>query len=222
MVERIVVGPEYTNAYIYSEWKKECIIIDPGADPDNIISKLTLINMKPRGIILTHGHIDHTSAARELKEHYAEKDLDIGIAIHVKDKKFMGARSRRAHTAIFGEETGSGHRDFDDAILEMPNADIYLEDGEPIFDSDLKVIHTPGHTAGSMCVYSEIQEILFTGDTLLFESIGRTDLPGGNEKTIVQNIREKLFTLPEQIRVFPGHGPFTTLEREIKHNPYLK
>jgi len=221
MVERIVVGPVFTNAYIYSEWKKECVVIDPGADPELIASRLSLINMKPRGIVLTHGHIDHTSAAAKLKELFKEKDLDLSIAIHLKDKKFMGARSARSHKAIFGEEEGSGHETFDSAIDSMPNADIYVEDGDMLFDADLKVIHTPGHTQGSICVYSESQELLFTGDTLLFESIGRTDLPGGDQKQLVKSIREKIFTLPPNTRVFPGHGPLSALEREIRHNPFL-
>ncbi len=221
MVERIVVGPVYTNAYVYSEWKKECVIIDPGADPDLIVSRLSLINMRPRGIALTHGHIDHTGAAGRLRELYKEKGIHLEIAIHIKDKKFMGARSVSSHGAIFGDEVGSGHEGFDDAIQNMPNADIFLENGDTLFGADLKAIHTPGHTAGSICIYSESQEILFSGDTLLFEDIGRTDLPGGDEKAIKRSIRERLFTLPENTRVFPGHGPFTAIEREIRHNPHF-
>ena len=221
MVERIIVGPAFTNAYIYSEWKKECIIIDPGADPTLIVSRLSLINMRPRGIILTHGHIDHTSAISALLEHYIEKDVKLEIAIHGKDRNFMGARSTKSHNAIFGDSQGSGHEEFDQAIRHMPNATVYLEDGDTIFGSDLQVIHTPGHTTGSICVYSESQEILFSGDTLLFEDVGATDLPGGDAKAIIKSIREKIFALPESTRVFPGHGPFTSLEREIRHNPHF-
>ena len=221
MVERIVVGPLHTNAYIYSEWKKECVVIDPGADPELIASRLALINMKPRGIALTHGHVDHTSAAAKLRELYKEKGIDLAIAIHTKDKKFMGARSVRSHDAIFGDEEGSGHESFDDAIKNMPNADIYVEEGEMLFKGDLKVIHTPGHTAGSICIYSESQGLLFSGDTLLFENIGRTDLPGSDEKSLIMSVREKIFSLPPDTRVFPGHGPFTAIEREVRHNPFF-
>ena len=221
MVERIVVGPLHTNAYVYSEWKKECVIIDPGADPELIASRLALINMKPRGIALTHGHVDHTSAAAGLRELYKEKGIDLAIAIHTKDKKFMGARSVRSHDAIFGDEEGSGHEGFDEAIQNMPNADIYVEEGEMLFNGDLKVIHTPGHTAGSICIYSESQGLLFSGDTLLFESIGRTDLPGSDAKSLIMSVREKIFSLPPDTRVFPGHGPFTAIEREVRHNPFF-
>ena len=133
MVERIVVGPVYTNAFIYSEWKKECVIIDPGADPELIVSHLSLINMKPRGIALTHGHIDHTSAAGRLRDLYKEKGIALPIAIHAKDRKFMGARSVRSHGAIFGEDNGSGHEEFDEAIQNMPNANVYLEDEDMLF-----------------------------------------------------------------------------------------
>ena len=221
MVERIIVGPVHTNAYVYSEWKKECIILDPGFDPELIISRLALINMKPRGIVLTHGHVDHTAAAGSLRDHYREAGIELGIAIHIKDKKYMGPRSKKSHGAMFGEDEGSGYEGFDDAIQNMPNADVYLEDGDPIFESDLKVIHTPGHSPGSICVYTESQELLFSGDTLLFEDVGRTDLPGGDAKALVRNIREKIFVLPAETRIFPGHGPNTTLEREMRHNPHL-
>ena len=221
MVERVIVGPVFTNAYIYSEWKKECIVLDPGGDSQIIISRLSLINMKPRGIVLTHGHIDHSSAVEELQEHYHQKGIDLQVAIHAKDKKYLGPKSTNAHMASFDEEDGSGHDGFDAAIQHMPKADILLEEGDNIFESDLKVIHTPGHTQGSICIYSEAQEILFSGDTLLFEGIGRTDLPGSDTNAIIRNIREKVFVLPEATRIFPGHGPFTSIEREKKHNPFL-
>lgn len=221
MVERVIVGPIFTNAYIYSEWKKECIVLDPGADSQVLISRLSLINMKPRGIVLTHGHIDHSSAVEELQEHYQQNGIDLKVAIHSKDKKYLGPKSAKVHLASFDDEDGSGHAGFDDAIQHMPKADVLLEEGDKIFESDLMVIHTHGHTQGSICIYSESQELLFSGDTLLFEGIGRTDLPGSDNKALIRNIRDKVFVLPESTRVFPGHGPFTTLEREKKHNPFL-
>ena len=221
MVERIVVGPMFTNAYIYSEWKKECIVLDPGGNTELILSHLSLINMKPRGILLTHGHIDHISAALGVKNHYAESGLSIEIAIHKNDVQFMGSNARDAHEESFGADDGSGHDQLDAAITDLPEPDIVIKKSQKVFDSDLLVIHTPGHTPGSICVYSESQQILFSGDTLLFEAVGRTDLPGGDAKAIIRSIRERIFTLPEETRVFPGHGPFTTLEREIRHNPFF-
>lgn len=221
MVERIVVGPMHTNAYIYSEWKKECVILDPGGDPDLIVSHMSLINLKPRGIILTHGHIDHVSAAASLKEHYHESGIDLQIAIHKKDRHFMGSKAPKAHMDSFGSSDGSGHEGLDAQIDNLPKPDILVEEGDQLFDADLVVLHTPGHTPGSVCIYSESQGLVFSGDTLLFEEIGRTDLPGGDHKSIVKSIKEKVFVLPDFTRVCPGHGPFTTLEREIRHNPFL-
>jgi glyoxylase-like metal-dependent hydrolase (beta-lactamase superfamily II) len=103
-----------------------------------------------------------------------------------------------------------------------PEPDILLKEGDDVFKSGLKVIETPGHTLGSISLYCKKEAILFTGDTLFFEGIGRADLPGGNEKALVKSLREKLMVLPHETNVYPGHGPVTTLEREIKGNPYLR
>jgi hydroxyacylglutathione hydrolase len=221
MVERILVGPMHTNAYVYSEWKKECVLIDPGADAELIIQRLTLINMKPRGVILTHGHIDHVSAAGEIKRHYTEAGLELLIAIHEYDNGFLGPFAAEAHMAVFGDAGGSGYEGLDSAISMLPKPDILVSEGDKLFDSDLTVIHTPGHSPGSICLYSESQGVLFSGDTLLFEDVGVTNLPGADNKVLLANIREKIFVLPEDTRIFPGHGPFTTLEREIRHNPHM-
>lgn len=221
MVERVVVGPMHTNSYIYSEWKKECILIDPGADEIRLLKRLSLINMKPRGILLTHGHIDHVSAALAIKRHYEEREIPVEIAIHQDDTRYLGKDAADAHAAIFGDNHGSGFERLDAALDSLPEPDIIVSSGDKVFDADLLVIHTPGHTPGSICIYSESQALVFSGDTLLFEDIGRTDLPGSDHGAILRSIKERIFILPEETRVCPGHGPFTTLEREIRHNPHF-
>jgi glyoxylase-like metal-dependent hydrolase (beta-lactamase superfamily II) len=221
MVERIVVGPMNTNAYLYSEWKKECILIDPGGSPDEIIEHMTIKNLKPRGILLTHGHIDHIAAVGAVQLHFSKLSIQTPIAIHREDAGFLGRGSARRHKKIISKFETIDVSYFESASAALPAADILLEEGQHVFDSDLVVIHTPGHTPGSICVYSETQEVLFSGDTLLFEGIGETGLTGTAKKALLLSVRERLFTLPRSIRLFPGHGPFTTLEREIKHNPYF-
>lgn len=212
----------HTNAYIYSEWRKECVLIDPGADPTVLIRRLTLINLQPRGIILTHGHIDHVSAVDAVRRHYEVLGVRIPLAVHAHDTKFLGDGAQAAHSETFGGIEGSGYTRLDEQIDSLPEPDIEADHGDRLFDADLLVIHTPGHTPGSICIYSESQGLVFSGDTLLFEDIGRTDLPGGDRESMLASIRDRVFVLPDTTRVCPGHGPFTTLEREIRHNPYFE
>ncbi|HKK64272.1 MAG TPA: MBL fold metallo-hydrolase, partial [Clostridia bacterium] len=113
------------------------------------------------------------------------------------------------------------HPLFHSFLENLPEADVLLEEEQFILDTDLQVIHTPGHTPGGISIYSESDLILFSGDTLFFEGVGRTDLPGGDSDQLRSSILDKLFTLPDETRVFPGHGPFTTIEREKNHNPFL-
>ena len=220
MVERIIVGPLHTNAYVFSFGKKDCIIIDPGADPEKILRELGVLNMIPRGIVLTHGHLDHTSAVAKIALHYASLGEPVPIAIHEADAEFLGPGSEERNRAQFISIDPDSDL-FRELFTPLPAADILLNEGDMVFGTDLRVIHTPGHTPGSICLYSESQAIIFTGDTLFFKGIGRSDLPGGDGRLLLKNVAEKLFTLPPETRIFPGHGPNTILEREKNHNPYM-
>mgnify|MGYP001043410650 CR=1 FL=1 len=220
MVERIVTGPLSVNTYIYSEWKKECLIIDPGGDPDKIISHMTRKNLKPLGIICTHGHLDHIAAIPAILDHYLESDVRIPVAIHSKDKKFLGSRAREHHEANFSNLGPEAQALFQEMYQPLPAADVILEEGDNPFGSLLKVVHTPGHTNGSICLHHESYMTLISGDTLFFEGVGRTDLIGGSQNKLLKSITEKLYTLPPETTVFPGHGPFSTIEREMAHTPY--
>jgi hydroxyacylglutathione hydrolase len=222
MVERVVVGALKTNCYIYSSAKKECVIIDPGGDPEGVTARVDVLNMVPVGIVLTHGHLDHVAAVGLLKASYAARGYPLAVAIHPADRKFLGAKAADAHrtslesldlidAAIFGED-----------FPPLPRADTVLKDGSRVLGMDLEVLETPGHTPGSVCLWSSKEGILFSGDTLFFDGVGRTDLAGGDEKKLRASLQHRLMVLPPETRVFPGHGPFTTIEREKKTNPFMR
>ncbi|HVP19575.1 MAG TPA: MBL fold metallo-hydrolase [Spirochaetia bacterium] len=222
MVERVVVGPWKTNCYIYSSSKKECIIVDPGGDEEEIASRVDVLNMVPIGIALTHGHIDHLAALGRLQANYESRGYTLPVAISSADRRFLGSGALEAH-----KESLETHELVEFASLagdapELPKADVRLKEGDRVFDMDLVVLETPGHTPGSLCFYSEKEGVLFSGDTLFFDGVGRTDLPGGSEKKLRESIEKKIAVLPPETRVFPGHGPFTTVERERRGNPFFR
>lgn len=221
MVERIVIEPFNVNTYIFSEWKKECILIDPGGEAAKIIDHMTTKNLKPRGIVCTHGHLDHISGIEQIKEHYLDTGIILKVAVHKDDRYFFGPEAKNIHLESLKGIPESLLDQLNIPLYSIPEADILLEENDFLFDSQLKVIHTPGHTPGSISLYCEHQNFLFSGDTLFFENIGRTDLPGGNRENILKSIREKLFVLPGETRIMPGHGPLTTIEREKKNNPFV-
>jgi glyoxylase-like metal-dependent hydrolase (beta-lactamase superfamily II) len=222
MVERVIVGPWKTNCYIYSSTKKECIIIDPGGDEVEIAARVDVLNMVPVGIALTHGHVDHVAALGRLREGYASRGYKLPIAINPGDRRFLGSGGLETHreslehlgldeVSFFGEDSSA-----------LPKADVRLKDGDRVFNMELVVLETPGHTPGSVCFYAEKEGILFSGDTLFFDGVGRTDMPGGSEKKLRESIQGKIAVLPPETRVFSGHGPFTTVERERRGNPFFR
>jgi len=222
MVERIIIEPFSVNTYLFSEWKKECIVVDPGGEAEKIIDHMTTKNLKPRGIVCTHGHLDHIGAIIHLKDYYLKKGIILKVAAHENDAQFFGAQAKSIHIESLKGIPEELFDEFNIPLHTLPDIDIPLKEGDTLFDSDLTVIHTPGHTPGSISLYSESQNFLFSGDTLFFESIGRTDLPGGDGDAIIKSIKDKILTLPPETRVLPGHGPITSVERETKTNPFLR
>ena len=211
-----------TNCFIFSNSKKECIIIDPGGNEEKIIDSINMLKMIPTGIVLTHGHFDHTASVGKLKELYQKEEIDINIAIHSADKDFLGKPAEKTNWETLLNLGLDNQNDLSHLFSNLPEADIILKQGDKIFNTGLIVIETPGHTSGSISLYSEKDGLVFSGDSLFFQGIGRTDLPGSDEQELMDSIRTKLLTLPPETRVFPGHGLATTIEREIKGNPFIR
>lgn len=221
LIDRVIVGNMFTNSYIISTGKKECVIVDPGASPRSIVQRLEAMNLTPQAMLLTHGHIDHTSAAHLIQKHYEGRQHYVPIGVHDNDARFLGLSAAEQNRDVFQRFGDAGVSAFEQFETAVPEPDFYFADGQYVLDTDLAVMHTPGHTTGSVCFYSEEREALFSGDTLFFNSIGRTDVPLGDSDLLLDSIKNKIFELPPQTRVFPGHGPISVLEREFKNNPLL-
>ncbi|WP_010257133.1 MBL fold metallo-hydrolase [Treponema primitia] len=207
MIDSIVVGAIATNCWIYSQ-NAECAVIDPGADPKVIISRLKRLNLRPRYILLTHGHFDHIAALPDLVA--AFKDAPPVIAIHRDDGKYLGPNAYEVHRESF--TAAAGNADYVDALWkDMPQADELLSEGSVI--GPFTTLHLPGHTRGSVGFYDKEAKVLFSGDTLFRGDCGRTDLPGGSWPEIQQSLR-RLSTMDKDITVYPGHGPTTTIGDE--------
>ncbi len=208
IVETFPVGILQCNCTILgSEQTREAIVIDPGDDIPFVVSRLEHHGLTVKHVIATHGHIDHVGGFNDLKE-----STGAPVLLH-KDDLFLyqalEMQARLVGIATPIETVIDGH----------------LEEGDEIGTGEIKlrVVHTPGHTPGSICFHSDVDEAcLFAGDTLFMGSIGRTDLWGGSLDQIMESLREKLVTLPDETIVVPGHGPTTTIGREKRLNPFLQ
>lgn len=202
-------NPFQENTYLLSDESGRCIIIDPGMydkdEQEQIVKYLTKNKLTPEAIINTHCHADHVLGCSFMAENY-----NIPFFFHADETSLL--QHVEEYGAVFGLQVSS-----------PPPAGKHIEDGE-IFsfgDSELKAIHVPGHSAGSLAFYSEPDQFVITGDVLFNSSIGRSDLPGGNHDTLINSIRSKLLVLPRETKVFPGHGPSTTIGAEHDTNPFL-
>lgn len=203
-VETVVVGALETNCYlVYCQESLECAVIDPGADPDKIFRALRDKNLNPVVLINTHGHVDHIGANQDIKERF-----DIPLLLHQADLPLLQNALLSEIALLLGAR-------------KSPDPDGFLSDGQEIrFGREsLKVLATPGHSPGGVCLLG--QDLLLSGDTLFCGGVGRTDLPGGYWDELVRSIRQRIFTLPGNVRVYPGHGPSTSVESEKDTNPYL-
>ncbi len=205
IIKKLEVGPIMANCFILGcEAKKEAAVIDPGDDADRILMAVAESELKVKYLINTHGHFDHVSANKRMK-----KATNALIAIHPEDESMLSELSQSA--VMFGLSSENS-----------PPPDLYLNDGDEITFGEitLKVIHTPGHSRGGVCLYTPGH--LFAGDTLFAGSIGRTDLAGGDYDTLISSIKEKILTLDEKTIVYTGHGPETVVGNEKRSNPFLR
>jgi len=204
IIERLVVGMLQSNCYVVgSEDTKVGIIIDPGGDAPVILDRVEQLGLSIKYIVNTHGHIDHIAANRQLKE--ATQAL---IAIHRDDAQWL-----MSDQGDFARMLG--------VLSPGPPADVLLDEGDEIdFGNDsLQVIHTPGHSLGGISLVGD--GMVFCGDTLFAMGVGRVDLPGGSWETLMQSIKTRLFTMPDETIVYTGHGPPSTIGREKKFNPWF-
>lgn len=206
----LVTGLLGVNTYIIPLGDGDAFVIDAGGNADDIGSFLDSHSLFLRSLVLTHGHFDHMGAVAELKAKYPEAAL----CIHQADRRYIGNAARKNHLADFGN---SFIEQFVlKSVSSVPEPDTLLSDGDilfedsPFFKGGFAVIHTPGHSSGSICLYNAAQKVLFSGDTLFDGTWGRTDLPGGDSGLMSESLR-KLFTLPGDTAVLPGHGNSTVI-----------
>ncbi|MHC4881309.1 MAG: MBL fold metallo-hydrolase [Planctomycetota bacterium] len=209
VIDTIVMGDYQTNCYCVRNDKDaaECLIIDPGLQPEPLVLMLQQNDFTPVDILLTHGHVDHIGGIESIREHWPK----VRVAIHKDDAGMLTSPAENLSLMA-----GS--------MVQARPAEILLDSEKMYYqavDLRFQIIHTPGHSPGSICLYSAQDHILFGGDTLFAGSVGRTDFPGGSYELLIEMIQQKLLILPDQTQVYTGHGPATTIENEKKFNPFL-
>ncbi len=203
--ERIVVGALETNCYlVYCEETRGCAVVDPGADPEKIVHVIEKKNLTPSVLINTHGHVDHVGANKDIKVKY-----EIPLCIHSSDSQMLDNIVATTMGFFLGAK-------------KSPKPDRFIADGDTIQvgKQDLKVIHTPGHSLGSVSLVGD--GFLLTGDLLFCGGVGRTDLPGGSWSVLEESICNKIYSFPDATEVLPGHGPTTTIGQEKLSNPFVR
>ena len=193
----MVVGEYCENCYaVHDKQSLRSFIVDPGSEHERILDELKKHNIKPEFILITHGHLDHVNAVDAMVNEF-------GIPVYIAEKDMTAVREGRT---IFGT-----------IVSDVQ----YINDGDIIKfgDKDIKVISTPGHSMGGVCF--AIDDIIFSGDTLFYTAVGRTDMYGGNYEEILRSVKNKLFTLPDNTVVLPGHGQSTSIGFEKANNPFF-
>ncbi len=202
-VRQAVVGPFAENTWLLADTASgEAVVVDPGGDADRVLALAG--SGRVTGVVATHGHVDHVFGAAEICARTGAP-----FRIHAADEPFL--------KALPGQAAGLGF-----GAARAPSVSAWLADGDELRVGRHvgRVVHTPGHTPGGVCLYFPDDGVVLTGDTLFAGSVGRTDLPGGDVRALLRSIRERLFPLGDDVRFFPGHGPGGTLGEERRTNPY--
>lgn len=208
-IRTLVFNPFQENTYILFDETKECIIVDAGCystnDQQELVAFIQQNELKPKLAVNTHGHVDHVLGNAFIKETF-----NIPIAGHPEDLPLIQMASK--HALMYGF-----------SIEDVPTIDQNLNHNDTITfgNTTLKVIHTPGHSLGGICLLNETEKFLISGDTLFNGSIGRTDLPGGSYDQLLNSIGQRLMTLDDDITIYPGHGDPSTIGEEKTSNPFL-
>jgi hydroxyacylglutathione hydrolase len=208
-VERLRVGPIGENVYAV-ETEKAGILVDPGDDAGAILKFLEEKRIGITLIALTHGHLDHCAAIPELLASW--KGEPPIVAVHPLDARYLGAEGEETNKRLFEAINASGF--FKAYWKGMPEPGLFLNDGDRLPNTEIVVLYTPGHSAGSICLYDEGSGQLISGDTLFRDGVGRTDAPDSDPLALDESLA-RLATLPPDTIVFPGHGPRTTIGREF-------
>ena len=204
-VKTKILGIVRTNCYLVMNTEtKEAIIIDPADSAETVIAAATTLEVKPVGILLTHGHFDHIGAAAELSKHYG-----IEVAAGSAEAQLLKEAELNLSTQI------------DTLLSVIPERLFRDREMISLAGFQIQVFYTPGHTSGGVCYYFPEEEVMFTGDTLFYESIGRTDLPTGSAAALVRSVQELLNNIPEITTVYPGHGSRTTIAHEKAYNSFI-
>ncbi len=202
-IETIHVGEMGTNCYLaWDEATNRGFLVDPGEQAEKIIRVCSRYQVKSEAVLLTHGHFDHIMAAKKIRQQY---EIPVYAGIHEEE---LLADSQMNLSGMW-------------AVPYTMKADKLVNDNEvlTIAGMEITVLETPGHTSGGVCYYIKKENVLFAGDTLFCESYGRTDFPGGSMFALLRSLRGKLFVLPEETDVYPGHGQATSIGYEKTHNP---
>lgn len=206
-IKAFTLGPFQTNCYVVSAGTPDCWIVDASFGPGAMIEHVRRDKLIPRALLLTHAHVDHIAGVADVRRAFPE----IPVLIHAAERDWLGDPLLNL-SALGGQS------------VTAPGPDGFLDEGETrtLGDSSWRVLHTPGHSPGGITLCCDDAGVAIVGDSLFSGSIGRTDFPGSDHATLIASIKSKLYTLPGATRVYPGHGPTTTISREATSNPFVR